>query len=136
MSAGYRHLGHAVERKDARGIVTGKTAFVGDLSVPRMLYGRVLRSPHAHARVISIDTERAESAGGVEAVLTHADVPDWRVGTPRTVPVLAQEVRFVGDAVALVAATTEAAAEAALDLIDVCLLYKSPSPRDRTRSRM
>lgn len=119
MTLEYRHLGRPTVRKDAHEIVTGKAMFVGDLSVPRMLYGRVLRSPHAHARITRIDKARAEAAAGVKAVLTHADVPDWRVGTPRTVPVLGQEVRFVGDAVALVAATSESAAEAALDLIEV-----------------
>jgi CO/xanthine dehydrogenase Mo-binding subunit len=119
MSAEYRHIGRTTQRKDARDIVTGQAAFVGDLLMPRMLYGRVLRSPHAHARVERIDVSRARVARGVRSVLTYLDVADWRVGTPRTVRVLGQEMRFAGDAVALVAATSEMAAEAALDLIEV-----------------
>ena len=119
VATNYRHIGKATERADARDIVTGRTRYLSDLEVPRMLYGRVLRSPHAHAHIVSIDVSAARALPGVEAVLTHADVPDWRVGTPRTVRVLDSTVRFAGDSVALVAATTEAVAERALELIEV-----------------
>lgn len=119
MSAAYRHIGKATERADARDIVTGRTRYLSDLEVPRMLHGRVLRSPHAHARILSVDTAAARALAGVEAVLTHADVPDWRVGTPRVVRALDSTVRFAGDSVALVAATSEEAAERALALIEV-----------------
>jgi CO/xanthine dehydrogenase Mo-binding subunit len=116
----YRHIGKPTERADARDIVTGRTRFLTDLEVPRMLYGRVLRSPHAHARITSIDVSAAQALPGVQAVLTHADIPpEWRAGTPRVLRALDSTVRFVGDSVALVAATTEEAAERALDLIEV-----------------
>ncbi len=119
MTAGYRHIGKATERADARDIVTGRTRYLGDLEVPRLLHGRVLRSPYAHARIARIDVAAARALPGVEAVLTHADVPDWRGGTPRVLRVLDSTVRFVGDSVALVAATSEEAAARALELIEV-----------------
>jgi CO/xanthine dehydrogenase Mo-binding subunit len=119
VSGGYRHIGRATERRDARDVVTGNATFVGDMALAHMLHGRVLRSPHAHARLVRVEKAAAEAAPGVGAVLTFAEVPDWRVGTPRTVRVLGEEMRFVGDAVALVAAASEAEAEAALALIEV-----------------
>lgn len=119
MAAGYRHIGKATERADARDVVTGNALYLTDLEFPRMLHGRVLRSLHAHARIVGIDVSAARALPGVEAVLTHADVPDWRVGTPRVVRVLDSTVRFVGDSVALVAATDEETAERALALIEV-----------------
>ncbi len=84
-----------------------------------MLYGKVLRSPHPHARIVRIDKSKAEALPGVAAVLTWQDVPDWKGGTPRYTRVLDEKVRYVGDAVALVAAATEQIAEEALDLIEV-----------------
>lgn len=119
MSRPYRFIGQPTLRKDARDIVTGGTAFLGDLRVPGMLHARVLRSPHAHAVVKSVDTSAAAALPGVEAVLTHADVPNWAGGTPRVVRVLDRIVRYVGDGVALVAATTPELAEEALGLIRV-----------------
>ncbi len=119
MASEYRHIGKATERADARDVVTGNVLYLSDLEVPRMLHGRVLRSPHAHARIVSIDVSRAQALPGVEAVLTHADVPDWRVGTPRVVRVLDSTVRFAGDSVALVAAVSEETAARALELIEV-----------------
>ncbi|MBI5446790.1 MAG: xanthine dehydrogenase family protein molybdopterin-binding subunit [Deltaproteobacteria bacterium] len=119
MTKPYRYIGKSTPRKDARDLVTGRTAFLGDLKIPNMLYGRVLRSPHAHAVIRRIDKSRAEALPGVEAVLTHEDVPDWRGGTPRYVRVLDRKVRYVGDSVALVAARSEEIAEKALGLIEV-----------------
>ena len=84
-----------------------------------MLYGKVLRSPHPHANIKSIDTSKAKALPGVKAVLTYQDVPNWRVGNPLHLRVLDSKVRFVGDAVALIAAETEDIANEALDLIDV-----------------
>ena len=84
-----------------------------------MLHGKVLRSPHAHANIIRIDVSRARTHPGVRAVLTHEDIPRWEWGMPKHMPVLDKKVRFVGDAVALVAADTPEIAEAALDLIDI-----------------
>jgi len=116
----YRYIGKARERRDAVDIVTGAARYIDDLKQPRMLYARVLRSPHAHAEIKKIDTSKAERLPGVKAVLTHENVPDWKGGIP--VPhkrVLDHRVRFVGDGVALVAATTLESAKEALDLIDV-----------------
>ena len=93
--------------------------FLDDLKFPNLLYGKVLRSPHAHANIKKIDKSKAEALKGVMAVVTWEDIPDWRGGTPRNVRVLDKKVRYVGDAVALVAATTEQVAEEALKLIEV-----------------
>ncbi|MGB9887057.1 MAG: xanthine dehydrogenase family protein molybdopterin-binding subunit [Moorellales bacterium] len=120
MADSYRFIGRASPRRDAVEVVTGKVGYLNDLELPGMLYGRVLRSPHPHAVIKRIDKSRALELEGVEAVVTHEDVPPtWRGGTPRVTRVLDQKVRFVGDAVALVAATTEEIARQALDLIEV-----------------
>jgi len=119
MSSDWRYIGKETPRKDAMDIVTGKARFFDDIKLPGMLYGKVLRSPHAHADITRIDVSRARELPGVRAVLTHADIPRWEWGMPKHIPVLDRKVRYVGDAVALVAADTPAAAEAALDLIDV-----------------
>jgi xanthine dehydrogenase molybdenum-binding subunit len=115
----YRYIGKATPRKDAVEIVTGKAKYIEDVELPRMLHGKVLRSPYPHARIKHIDTTRAEKSRGVKAVLTHKNVPRWMTGTPRHVRVLDEKVRYVGDAVALVAAETEAMARDALALIEV-----------------
>ena len=75
-----------------------------DLKFQNLLYGKVLRSPHAHALIKRIDKSKALALDGVKAVLTWEDIPDLRGGTPRNVRVLDKKVRYVGDAVALVAA--------------------------------
>ncbi len=115
----YRHIGKAAPRKDAREIVTGRAKYLNDIKVADMLYGKVLRSPYPHANIRQIDTSRAEAYPGVAAVLTYKNVPQWVDGTPRHRHLLDQKVRFVGDAVALVAAKSNEAAEEALGLIDV-----------------
>jgi xanthine dehydrogenase molybdenum-binding subunit len=115
----YRYIGKATPRKDAIEIVTGKAKYIEDVELPRMLHGKVLRSPYPHALIEHIDTTSAEKARGVKAVLTHKNVPRWMTGTPRHVRVLDEKVRYVGDAVALVAAETEAMARDALALIEV-----------------
>ena len=115
----YRYLGQTTPRKDARAIVTGKAQYIDDIRPSAMLCGKALRSPYAHARIRRIDTVRAEALAGVKAVLTYKNVPPWRTGMPKHMPVLDRKVRFVGDAVALVAAETREAAAAALDLIEV-----------------
>jgi len=116
----FRHIGKPAPRKDGNDIVTGKATFLRDFSLPGMLYVKVLRSPHSFAEIVSIDTSKAEAMDGVKAVLTYKDAPEnWRAGMPVHRKVLDKIVRCVGDGVALVAATTENTAEAALDLIDV-----------------
>lgn len=119
MTNGYRFIGKESPRKDAREIVTGRAEFIDDLKLPDMLYAKVLRSPHPHAEIRRIDTRISESMPGVEAVLTHENVPDWKGGTPFHIRVLDRKVRFVGDAVALVAAETEQGALEALESISV-----------------
>jgi CO/xanthine dehydrogenase Mo-binding subunit len=119
MGQKYRYLGKPAPRRDAVDIVTGSAQYLDDLKFSNLLYGRVLRSPHAHAIIRKINKRRAEALPGVMAVVTWEDIPDWRGGTPRIVRVLDKKVRFVGDAVALVAATTQEIAEEALSLIDV-----------------
>jgi CO/xanthine dehydrogenase Mo-binding subunit len=119
MGKNYRYLGKPAPRRDATEIVTGSVQYLDDVKFQNLVYGKVLRSPHAHANIKKIDKRKAEALPGVLAVVTWEDIPDWRGGTPRTVRVLDKKVRFVGDAVALVAATTENIAEEALSLIDV-----------------
>ncbi len=113
-------------RKDGITKVTGTEEYASDVSFPKGWYGRVLRSPHAHAEIVSIDTSEAEAMGAV--CLTFADVPQLKyneriVSTPPCLykdrTVLADKARHVGEAVAAVAAPTEALAEKALRTIKV-----------------
>ena len=121
-------VGESVEKVDGWGLVTGKARYTDDIPTANALEGRLLRSPHAHARVRSVDTEAAEALDGVEAVLTHEDVPDerfTRTGFPYPAPapfderVLNERVRHVGEPVAAVAARSVDTAERALEAIDV-----------------
>ena len=119
MTDPYRYVGKAVQRKDAIDIVTGGVRFLNDIDLPGMLYGKVLRSPHAHALIKHIDKSRAEDLPGVQAVLTWEDIPDWKGGTPPNTRVLDRKLRFVDGAVALVAAKDERTAIESLRLIKV-----------------
>ena len=119
MANTYRYIGKVTPRKDATEIVTGGAKYLNDIKFPDLLYGKVLRSPHPHALIKKVDKSKAERLKGVKAVLTWEDVPDWKGGTPRYTRILDRKVRYVGDAVALVAATTEEIAKEALHLIDV-----------------
>ena len=117
-----RVVGRAHRKVDATAKVSGLTRFADDLSLPRMLYAKLLRSPHPHARVAAVDTTAALALPGVLAVLTGSDLPipfgilpvsqDEHALAPDT-------VRFVGDPVAAVAAVTEEIATAALEQIAV-----------------
>jgi CO/xanthine dehydrogenase Mo-binding subunit len=114
-----KYVGHNVPRVDGIEKVTGKAKFLGDLAIPGMLHGKILRSTYPHARILAIDTSRAESLPGVAAVFTAADLGD-RVPTYNGRPVIAaNKVRYVGEPVAAVAATDLAMAEEAASLIDV-----------------
>ncbi|MFN8531459.1 MAG: molybdopterin cofactor-binding domain-containing protein [Anaerolineae bacterium] len=102
--------------------VTGSAKYTDDFHFPGMIYARTLRSPLPHAKVISIDTAAAKALPGVRAVLTHEDVPGENLHglVYRDWPVLCGDVvRYVGDAVAIVAADTQEIADAALGLIHV-----------------
>ena len=115
----YRFIGKETRRKDAEEIVSGATRFIDDITLPNMLHGKVLRSPYAHAIIKSVDRSRAEKLPGVKAVVTWENAPDWKGGMTLNTPVIGHKVRFVGDAVALVAAKSKEEAAAALGLIEV-----------------
>ena len=121
MTTTTRAIGQSVVRGEGPDKVTGKSIYAADVSLPGMLWGKVLRSPFPHAKIVNIDTSAAKAVPGVRAVITGADLPDSLVGRRlRDMPVLARDVvRFVGEKVAAVAADTEEAAEEALLLIDV-----------------
>jgi xanthine dehydrogenase molybdenum-binding subunit len=119
MANNYRYIGKDTPRKDARDIVTGRAQYIDDVRLPNMLFGRVLRSPLPHANIKSIDVSKAAGLPGVCAVLTYKDVPDATWGIPNHMRLLDNKVRFVGDAVALVAAETSEIADEALELVEV-----------------
>ncbi len=114
-----KYVGHSVPRVDGIEKVTGRAKFVGDLVIPGMLHGKILRSPYPHAQIVSIDSSRAQALPGVQAVLTAADITDL-VSTYNGRPVIAvNKVRYVGEPVAAVAARDLATAEEALALIAI-----------------
>jgi CO/xanthine dehydrogenase Mo-binding subunit len=110
-------IGQSLPRHSLDAKVRGSAAYTADLKRPAMLYGRILRSPHPHARVLRIDTSRALALPGVHAAVTHEDVPDARIDAD--LAPLDPVLRFVGDEVAAVAAESESLAEDALRLLDV-----------------
>lgn len=114
-------VGKSEIRKDALAKVTGEAKFARDLKVAGMLYGKVLRSPYPHARIIRIDTSKAKELRGVKVVVTAEDAPQVMAGDMVVDRhILARDrVRYVGDPVAAVAADSEEIAEEALDLIEV-----------------
>ena len=113
-------VGKSVPRVDAYEKVTGKAKFGIDLALSGMLHVKILRSPYPHAKIIHIDTTGAEKLPGVRGIVTGKDVPEERIGFIRDRYVMGRDkVRFVGEAVAAVAADTVEAAEEALQLIDV-----------------
>src|SRR5205814_1107855 len=123
MSKRFTVVGQPLPKIDAWGKVTGDTRFADDMVLPRMAFGKLLRSPHAHARVRAIDTARAKTVPGVLAVVTAADLPRVKFGilpvSQDEEALCAEKVRMVGDAVAAVAAIDEESAEQASRLIDV-----------------
>jgi CO/xanthine dehydrogenase Mo-binding subunit len=119
----HAQIGRSQPRRDAREKLRGEAQFVGDLLVPRMLHGKVLRSPIAHGRIVSIDTAAAERVPGVVCVLTGADLQDidpYYGHAIKDRPIVAiDKVRFHGEQVAAAAAETPAAAAAAVEAIVV-----------------
>src|SRR5262249_42807067 len=117
----YRVIGHPVERVDGVEMVTGRSVYGVDVKLPGMLHGKILRSPIAHGKILHVDIERAKKLPGVRAVLTGKDVPQKKFGlSVRDENILAlEEVRYIGDAVASVAALDEETADEALHLIHV-----------------
>ena len=122
MTNNFSIIGQRIAMVDAAGKTTGSGRYTDDLSLPGMLYGKILHSPHPHARIKTIDTSRAERLDGVVAVVTGKDAPNpfgiLPVGHDEHALAL-DKVRYVGDNVACVAAISESIAEKALDLIDV-----------------
>ena len=117
----YVHIGKPVTRMEGPAKVSGRSEYPADIVVPGMLWGKALRSPMPHARIVSIDTSRAARLVGVRAVLTAADVPPALMGVRlRDMPILARDrVRFIGEKVAVVAAEDPDVAEEAALLIRV-----------------
>ena len=120
----YAYIGTRPIRPDGIEKVTGRAKFGADEVLPGMLLGRVLRSPHAHAKIISIDTSKAAGLPGVLSVITAKDFPDRTAGSPAMRRfadniIADHKVLYHGQAVAAVAALSEQAAQAALDAIEV-----------------
>ncbi|MHB8588952.1 MAG: molybdopterin cofactor-binding domain-containing protein [Candidatus Dormibacteraceae bacterium] len=115
-------IGKPLPKVDAVGKVTGRAIYADDMLLPRTLHCRILRSPHPHARILSIDTSAARRIPGVQAVITGADLPIKFGILPVTQDERALEhekVRYVGDPIAAVAAIDEEIAAAACDAISV-----------------
>jgi 4-hydroxybenzoyl-CoA reductase alpha subunit len=116
-------IGQPLPKIDAWAKVIGETKYADDLVLPRMAYGRLLRSPHPHARIVRIDTSPARALPGVYAVITGADLPRVKFGilpvSQDEEALCTEKVRMVGDAVAAVAAVDEETAERACRLIVV-----------------
>src|SRR5579883_2344764 len=115
-------IGKPIALIDSAGKTTGSGKYADDYSLPGMLIGKILHSPHPHARIKRIDSSRAMALEGVVCVVTGADAPNkygiLPVGHDETA-LAVDKVRYVGDNVACVCATSEGIAERALDLIDV-----------------
>ncbi|MDD5544655.1 MAG: molybdopterin-dependent oxidoreductase [Acidobacteriia bacterium] len=128
-SAGERKsISQNARRVDSVKLAAGRGTFVDDIKLEGMLFAKILHSPHAHARIKSMDIHKAEQLRGVHCVLTHQNVPrvpyttagqGWPEPSPYDAVMFDSVVRFVGDRVACVAAETEEIAERALDLIEV-----------------
>ncbi|MEM5774993.1 MAG: molybdopterin cofactor-binding domain-containing protein, partial [Anaerolineaceae bacterium] len=121
-------IGKAEKTVDVEKLTLGRPVYTGDVHIPGMLYGALLTSPHAHARIKHIDASKARALPGVHCVLTHLDVPRVKYASggqsyPQLLPydqvVLDDKVRHVGDRVAVVAADTLEIARQALKLIEV-----------------
>lgn len=123
MRPDYVNIGKRLPRVDGVVKATGEAKYAGDLSLLGMLHGKILRSPHPHARIVNIDTSSAEALPGVRAVATGKDTIGFKAGgiaAEGDEPYLAlDKVRFIGDEIAAVAAVDEETAENALELIRV-----------------
>jgi 4-hydroxybenzoyl-CoA reductase subunit alpha len=119
----YSVIGKRLPRVDAHEKVIGQAKYAGDYSMPGMLWCKILRAPHAHARILQIDASRAEKLRGVKGVVTGKDFGGWTWGfmpNTRDEPPLAYEkVRYLYEGVAAVAAVDEETAEEACELIKV-----------------
>ena len=127
-----RYVGRGMQRKEDHALITGRGTWTDDITPPGALHLAMVRSPHPHARIVAIDTTAARQADGVTAVHTASDLDDeflagipcgWPVtediAIPDHRPLAVNEVNHVGDGVALVLATSAAAARDAADLVEV-----------------
>ena len=128
MEKSFKQVNKAVVKKDAMNLLLGKPVYVEDITPNDCLIVKVLRSPHAHALIEEIDTTEAKAISGIEVIYTYKDVPNQRFTMagqtyPEPSPydrlILDQRVRFVGDAVAIVAGENEKVVDQALKLIKV-----------------
>lgn len=135
MSDKKSYINQRVVKKDAMALMAGKPLFTDDLTTKDYLIVKALRSPHAFAKIVSIDTSKAKLVPGIECVLTYEDVPHIRFteagqtypeASPYDRYILEDVVRYVGDEVALVAGTTEKAVNKALKLIKVNYAVLAP----------
>ena len=127
-----RIFGSGIRRREDPRLITGRAAYTDDIKLPDMVHVAILHSPHAHARIRSIDTSRAQAAGGVLAVFTGADtdgvlnpvpcawlIPGSDLKAVPYPPVAKDVVRHLGDAVAVVVAESRYQAEDAMELVEV-----------------
>ena len=119
----YRHLGKYQPRKEARDIVTGRSIYLDDHKEPNECAVKIKTSPYAHAMINRIDTSKALALPGVIAIITYENLPKWASkwlqAMPAVKPIVDKHVRYVGDAVAVVAAETEDICREAIRLIEV-----------------
>ena len=118
----FKYIGTRPDRPDGWDKVTGKARFGADFSMPGMLHGAILRSPHAHAKIIKIDATKALALKGVKAVVTRADFPEGLEGEDWNIQenvMAGEKALYDGHAVAAVAATSQLIARDALKLIEV-----------------
>lgn len=121
-------VGKRAPKVDAVKLATGRATFTDDIEMRGLLHAKLVKSPHAHARVVRVHASRAQDLPGVHAVITYEDVPhvpytsagqSWPEPSPYDMYILANKARFVGDAVAAVAAETPEIAERAAELVEV-----------------
>jgi 4-hydroxybenzoyl-CoA reductase subunit alpha len=131
-------IGTRQRKTDGLAKSTGRARYTDDITLPGMLHGKILRSPHPHARILSVDTSAAEALPGVHATVVGSEMPipfGIIVWTPDEHALATEKVRYIGDAVAAVAAVDEETANRALDLIRVEYEVLEPilDPREAAR---
>ena len=121
MASSKQFVGNPTPRVEGELKVSGRAKYAVDITVPEMVWGKLLRSPIASGKIKRIDTSKAEALPGVHAVITGQDCAGLKIGRRLyDMPILADgEVRFIGEKVAAVAADDELIAEEALNLIEV-----------------
>ena len=123
---GYKWIGKNIKRREDPALLTGKAEYTNDVKLPGMLYAAVLRSPYAHARIVSIDTSEAKKLPGVHAVLTGSEsteiidpLPAFCAEPVVERAIAVDKVRYAGEAVVAVAAESRYIAEDAIELVQI-----------------